>query len=52
MRNLHNGAVLLLHAVSKDNADALDMIIKGAVEKGYDFGDPNEILLIGKAGSG
>jgi len=39
MNNLHNGAVLLLHAVSKDNADALDMIIKGAREKGYEFGD-------------
>ena len=37
MKNLHNGAVLLLHAVSKDNADALDMIIKGAREKGYEF---------------
>ncbi|NSW91804.1 MAG: delta-lactam-biosynthetic de-N-acetylase [Firmicutes bacterium] len=39
MDNLHNGAILLLHAVSKDNADALDMIIKGAREKGYSFGD-------------
>ena len=38
MNNLHNGAILLLHAVSKDNADALDMIIKGAREKGYEFG--------------
>ena len=39
MDNLHNGAILLLHAVSKDNADALDMIIKGVIEKGYSFGD-------------
>jgi len=39
MNNLHNGAILLLHAVSKDNADALDMIIKGARERGYTFGD-------------
>lgn len=38
MRNLHNGAVLLLHAVSKDNADALEMIIRGAREKGYEIG--------------
>lgn len=44
MRNLHNGAVLLLHAVSKDNAQALDMIIKGAQEKGYVFGDPDELF--------
>lgn len=42
MDNLHNGAILLLHAVSKDNADALDMIIKGAREKGYSFGDIEE----------
>lgn len=37
-RNFHNGAILLLHAVSKDNADALDMIIKGAKEQGYEIG--------------
>ena len=42
MKNLHNGAILLLHAVSKDNADALDMIIKGAREKGYEFGTFDE----------
>ncbi|HHV98503.1 MAG TPA: delta-lactam-biosynthetic de-N-acetylase [Clostridiaceae bacterium] len=44
MRNLHNGAILLLHAVSKDNADALDMIIKGAREMGYTFGDINDLI--------
>jgi len=43
MRNLHNGAILLLHAVSKDNADALDRIIKGAREKGYTFGDVEDL---------
>ena len=43
MKNLHNGAVLLLHAVSKDNADALDRIIKGAIDKGYTFGNINNI---------
>lgn len=43
MRNLHNGAVILLHAVSKDNADALDMIIKGIKEKGYSIGTLNDI---------
>jgi len=43
MRNLHNGAVLLLHAVSKDNADALDMIIKGAKEQGYTIGNIDDI---------
>lgn len=43
MRNLHNGAILLLHAVSKDNADALDIIIKGIRDKGYEIGDINEL---------
>jgi len=50
MRNLHNGAVLLLHAVSKDNAHALDSIIKGAAERGYSIGDPRDLLPSGKAG--
>ena len=44
MRNLHSGAVLLLHAVSKDNAQALDSIIKGAAQLGYIIGDPQELL--------
>ncbi|OPZ90328.1 MAG: Peptidoglycan-N-acetylmuramic acid deacetylase PdaA precursor [Firmicutes bacterium ADurb.Bin419] len=44
MNNLHNGEVILLHAVSKDNADALDMIIKGAREKGFVFGDPMQLI--------
>lgn len=52
MRNLHNGAVLLLHAVSKDNAEALDDIITGAMEKGYSIGDPKELLPAEKAGDG
>lgn len=43
MKNLHNGGILLLHAVSKDNTDALDMIIKGAKQKGYNFGEPEDL---------
>lgn len=43
-RNLHNGAVLLLHAVSRDNAEALDMIIKDARANGYEFGKAAELL--------
>ena len=50
MRNLHNGAVLLLHAVSKDNAEALDSIIKGACQSGYSIGDPQDLLPPEKAG--
>ncbi|MCX7923832.1 MAG: delta-lactam-biosynthetic de-N-acetylase [Clostridia bacterium] len=37
MNNLHDGAIILLHAVSKDNAEALDRIIKGIREKGYEI---------------
>lgn len=37
MGNIHNGAVLLLHAVSSDNAEAMDRIIKGLKEQGYNF---------------
>ncbi|WP_024834748.1 delta-lactam-biosynthetic de-N-acetylase [Ruminiclostridium josui] len=43
MRNLHNGEIMLLHAVSKDNADALGMIIKGAREQGYEFGNVQDL---------
>lgn len=45
MPYLHNGAVLLLHAVSADNAAALDRIIKDAVAMGYRFGTAEELLL-------
>ena len=34
---LHGGAVILLHAVSKDNADAMEEIILKAKEMGYEF---------------
>lgn len=37
MDNLHNGAVYLLHAVSKDNAEALDRIIKDIKAQGYEI---------------
>ncbi|OXM85076.1 delta-lactam-biosynthetic de-N-acetylase [Paenibacillus rigui] len=37
MSQLHPGAVILLHSVSKDNADALGKIIAGARAKGYEF---------------
>jgi len=44
MKNLHNGEIILLHAVSKDNADALDMIIKGAIQNGYEFGNVETLV--------
>jgi len=41
--NVHPGAVLLLHATSKDNADALGEIIVNLRNKGYEFGMPEEL---------
>lgn len=43
MPYLHNGAVLLLHAVSADNASALGQIIDKAREQGYEFGTIDEL---------
>ena len=37
MSRLHPGAVILLHSVSKDNADALGEIIDKARSEGYVF---------------
>lgn len=37
MKQLHPGAVILLHAVSKDNAEALGRIIDDARAQGYEF---------------
>ncbi len=34
---LHNGSIILLHAVSKDNADALESMINTAKQQGYTF---------------
>lgn len=43
MDNLHPGALILLHAVSSSNAEALDDIIKGVKSKGYSFGQLTDI---------
>jgi len=37
MDKLHNGAVILLHAVSSDNTQALDRILKDIKAQGYEF---------------
>ncbi len=37
MSRLHSGAVILLHSVSPDNANALGNIIDSAREQGYEF---------------
>ena len=40
---LHDGAILLLHAVSKDNAESLGDIIDYAKEQGYQFASLDEL---------
>lgn len=45
MRNIHKGAILLLHAVSKDNADALDSVIKEIKRQGYEIGSVDNIQV-------
>lgn len=47
IKYLHNGEVILLHAVSADNAMALDSIIKDTRLAGYEFGDLNELYSRG-----
>lgn len=37
MKQIHPGAVILLHTVSKDNADALENVIKDLKKQGYTF---------------
>lgn len=40
---MHDGAIYLLHAVSKDNANALESIIQYAMDNGYEFGSLDEL---------
>ncbi|NLI11523.1 delta-lactam-biosynthetic de-N-acetylase [Pelotomaculum propionicicum] len=42
--NLHNGALILLHAVSKDNTEALDRILKEIKSQGYTFGTMDDLV--------
>ncbi len=44
LKNLHPGAILLLHAVSSDNADALGQIITQSQQAGYVFGNPEDLM--------
>jgi len=37
MAQLHPGAVILLHSISRDNTEALGRIIDGARQQGYEF---------------
>lgn len=44
MSRLHNGAIILLHSVSHDNAEALPDIIDKAREQGYEFKSLTDII--------
>ncbi|MCL6635777.1 MAG: delta-lactam-biosynthetic de-N-acetylase [Peptococcaceae bacterium] len=44
MDNLHNGALILLHAVSRDNAEAMDRILKDIKAQGYTFKTLDELV--------
>jgi peptidoglycan-N-acetylmuramic acid deacetylase len=37
MKQIHPGAVIMLHSVSKDNAEALPDVIRDLKKKGYKF---------------
>ncbi|NPV88038.1 polysaccharide deacetylase family protein [Coprothermobacteraceae bacterium] len=43
MSRLHPGAVILLHAVSPDNVQILDRLIKDIRAEGYEFGTLDEV---------
>jgi peptidoglycan-N-acetylmuramic acid deacetylase len=45
MKQLHPGAVILLHSVSKDNAEALGKIIDDARGQGYEFKRLDQITV-------
>ena len=45
MEQIHPGAVLLLHSVSRDNARALESVIRNLKKAGYEFRTLNDLLL-------
>jgi peptidoglycan-N-acetylmuramic acid deacetylase len=47
MSQLHPGAIILLHAVSRDNCDALERIIDDARARGYRFGALTDVFFSG-----
>ncbi|MCP3029054.1 delta-lactam-biosynthetic de-N-acetylase [Halobacillus sp. A5] len=45
MEQIHPGAVILLHTVSEDNAEALEHLIIELRKRGYEFGSLNDLLV-------
>ncbi|MBB6447364.1 peptidoglycan-N-acetylmuramic acid deacetylase [Bacillus benzoevorans] len=48
MKQIHPGAVLLLHTVSKDNADALERVLQDLKKQGYAFKSLDDLTKKGK----
>lgn len=45
MEQIHSGAIILLHAVSSDNAQALEKVIQDLKKDGYEFKSLDHLLL-------
>ncbi|MUK88347.1 delta-lactam-biosynthetic de-N-acetylase [Ornithinibacillus sp. L9] len=45
MKQIHPGAIILLHAVSEDNAKALEHLIKGLKAEGYTFKSLDDFVI-------
>jgi len=45
MKQIHPGAIVLLHAVSSDNAEALEKIIQELKKQGYTFKSLDDLIL-------
>lgn len=45
MEQIHPGAIILLHAVSSDNAQALEKIIQDLKKEGYEFKNLDDLVV-------
>jgi peptidoglycan-N-acetylmuramic acid deacetylase len=45
MRQVHPGSIMLLHTVSKDNADALERVLKDLKKQGYEFKSLDDFMF-------
>ncbi|EIJ82117.1 delta-lactam-biosynthetic de-N-acetylase [Bacillus methanolicus PB1] len=45
MKQIHPGAILLLHTVSRDNAEALEKVIKDLKQQGYQFKSLDDLMM-------
>nr|WP_257985997.1 delta-lactam-biosynthetic de-N-acetylase [Bacillus sp. M6-12] len=46
MKQIHPGAILLLHTISKDNAEALESIIVDLKKQGYQFKSLDDLMKV------